>query len=58
LRGHTGALDTFLAPFHEFAHGDFLVHRRDNNAQFHIIERCVVRQKVLDSSGVVLRGSL
>ena len=58
LRGHAGALDAFLAPFHEFPHGDFLVHRRDDDAQFHIVRRRVLRQNVLDSCSVVLGGSL
>jgi len=57
LSGHPGTLEAFLAPLHEFAHGDFLVHRRNNDAQFHIVGRRAVRQNVLDSSSVVLGGS-
>ena len=58
LSGHPGTLEAFLTPLHEFAYGDFLVHRRDNDAHFHIVKRRVARQDVLDNSGVVLGGSL
>jgi hypothetical protein len=50
LPGHAGAFKTFLAPLDKFAHSDFFIHSRDDDAQLYVSERHALRFKMFNAA--------